>query len=238
MVRRKPSPNKMKFLSLFLCLVSTLSAQDGVRTCRTLFLNGPPQAEDRYYLFDGEKSQEVILPRLSLSPIYKLRPGDIKLWLLTSPVGALEEIPKGSPSVTLPAAARDLYLLFTRDPANAVLPLRMQVVNANYDKIRHGEMLWINLTAKQLAGKIGRSDLKLAPNGTALVRKPANERGGYPVEIYFRVSGDDRIHPLIESQWSHDPRSRAIVFVFDEGKRRAPRIMSFSDFRLPEEKED
>jgi len=238
MVRRKPSPNKMKFLSLFLCLASTLAAQEGVRTCRTLFLNGPPEAAHKYYLFDGEKSQEVILPRLSLSPVYKLRPGAIKVWLLTSPVQAPEEIPQGSPSVTLPAATRDFYLLFARDPANAVLPLRMQVVNANDDKIGLGEMLWINLTAKQLAGRIGNSDLKLAPNGTALVRKPAASHGNYPVEIYFRVSGDDRTHPLIESQWQHDPRSRAIVFVFDEGKRRAPRIMSFSDFRLPEAKED
>lgn len=52
------------------------------------------------------------------------------------------------------------------------------------------------------------------------------------------VPNDDRTHPLIESQWRHDPRSRSVVFVFDEGRRRAPRVMSFSDFRVAEEKED
>jgi hypothetical protein len=48
------------------------------------------------------------------------------------------------------------------------------------------------------------------------------------VEIYFRVPNDERTHPLIESQWRHDPRSRSIVFVYDEGKRRVPKISSFS----------
>jgi len=118
------------------------------------------------------------------------------------------------------------------------MPLRMQMVNANYDKIGLGEMLWINLTHKHVAGKIGKSSLKLAPNTTALVSSPASSPEDYPVEIYFRVPDDDRTHPLIESQWRHDPRSRSVVFVFDEGRRRSPRIMSFSDFRTLEKKEE
>ncbi len=215
-----------------------LSAQEGGHTCRILFLNAPQQALSKYYLFDGQNSQEVALPRLSFSPVYKLRPGDIKLWLLTSPVGKPEEIPPGSPEVMVGAATKDLYLLITSDPANKVLPRRMQMVNANYDKIGLGEMLWINLTSKHLAGKIGKSPLHLGPNDSALVREPSNSPGDYPVEIYFRVPNDERTHPLVESQWRHDPRSRSVVFVFDEGRRRAPRIMAFSDFRMPEEKEE
>lgn len=228
----------MKIILLLLLLASILSAQESMRTCRIVFLNAPQQAPSKYYLFDGQTSQEVTLPRLSFSPVYKLRPGDIKLWLLTSPVGKPEEIPPGSPSVMVGAATMDLYLLITNDPANSVLPLRMQVVNANYDKIRLGEMLWINLTAKHLAGNIGRSSLKLAPNVSTLVKEPASTPGDYPVEIYFRVADDDRTHPLVESQWRHDPRSRCVVFVYDEGRRRAPRIMSVSDFRLPETQEE
>lgn len=219
-------------------MASILSAQDDGHTCRILFLNAPPQAPGKYYLFDGENSQEVTLPRLSFSPVYKLRPGDIKIWLLTSPVGKPEEVPPGAPSVMVNASTKDFYLLVAPDPANSVLPLRMHTVNANYDKIRLGEMLWINLTPKQLAGKIGRSSLNLGPNDSALVREPASSPGDYPVEIYFRVPDDDRTHPLIESQWRHDPRSRCVVFVYDEGRRRAPRVMSFSDFRLPEEKKE
>jgi hypothetical protein len=226
----------MKIALLLLSLGSILPAQENVRTCRILFLNAPQQAEGQYYLFDGKTSQPVTLPRLSFSPVYKLRPGDVKIWMLPKPIGKAEEIPAGSPEVILNANTRDLYLLITTDPDNHVLPLRMQVVNANYDKIRLGEMLWFNLTQKHIAGKVGKSSLHLVPGGSALIGKPATSPEDYPVEIYFRVPEDKRTHPLIESQWYHDPRSRFVVFVFDEGRRRAPRIMSFSDFRIPEEK--
>jgi hypothetical protein len=228
----------MKIILFLLCITSILTAKESKRTCRILFPNGPEQPAAKYYLFDGISSQEVSLPRLSLSPIYKLRPGDIKIHLLTSPVGKLEEVPPGSPEVTVHADISDIYLLVNSEPANTVLPLRMRVVNANYDKIRNGEMLWFNLTQKHLAGKIGKSSFNLPANDSALVKEPSASSGDYPVEIYFRVPNDERTHPLIESQWFHDPRSRYIVFVFDEGQRRAPRVMSFSDFRIAEMKED
>ena len=224
----------MRLPIILLALCHLLGAEEGAHTCRTLFLNGPPQPVSKYYLFDGTNSQEVTLPRLSLSPVYKLPAGDIRIWLLTSPVAGVEEVPEGSPSATIPAATQDFYLLIARDPANAVLPLKMQVVNANSDRLGRGEMLWINLTSKSLAGTVGRSRLKLPPLRSVVVEEPARERGNYPLEIYFRVPGDDRTHPLIESQWQHDPRTRSIVFVFDEGKRRAPRVQAFTDFRMHE----
>jgi len=228
----------MRIILLLLSLASILPAQEKARTCRILFPSAPEQPSGAYYLFDGQSSQKVTLPRLSFSPVYKVRSGDIKIWLLTSPIGKPEEIPPGSPEVTLDAATKDLYLLVTTDPDNRVLPLRMKAVNANYEKIRLGEMLWINLTPKQLAGKIGKSSLKLAPNTSALVKEPTASHEDYPIEIYFRVPNDNRTHPLIESQWRHDPRSRCVVFIFDEGRRRAPRVMSFSDFRIPGKKEE
>lgn len=225
----------MRFTLLILFLATFLSAGEREHTCRTLFLNGPQQQEGDYYLFDGTSSQKIELPRLNLSPVYKVRRGDIKIWLLSAPVRKLEEIPEGAPSEIVPAGVSDFYLLIVRDPSNKVLPLRMEVVNANYDRIGLGEMLWFNLTAKSLAGKLGNVPLNLGPNTSTLIGKPASSAEDYPVEIYFRVPGDGRTHPLIESQWYHDPRSRSIVFVYDEGKRRAPRISSFSDFRHAED---
>jgi len=225
----------MRFILLILFLATFINAQEREHTCRTLFLNGPQQAESDYYLFDGMSSQKIELPRLNLSPVYKVRAGNIKIWLLTAPAGKLEEIPEGAPSGNVPADVSDFYLLIVRDPFNKALPLRMQIVNANYDRIRLGEMLWFNLTPKQLVGKIGSASLKLPPNQSAITLEPARENVMYPVEIYFRVPDDDRTHPLIESQWRHDPRSRSIVFVYDEGKRRAPKLSSFSDFRMPDE---
>ena len=227
----------MKIIALLFMLIAALPAAERARTCRILFPGGPEQAAGKYYLFDGISSQEVTLPRLSLSPIFKLRPGDIKIHLLSSPVTKPEDVPLGAPEITVLADVKDIYLLVSDHPDNKVMPLKLNVVNANEDKIRLGEMLWFNLTNKNLAGKLGQSSLNLAANASALVKQPAASAGDYPVEIYFRVPGDERTHPLIESQWYHDPRSRYIVFVFDDGNRRAPRVMSVSDFRYVEKEE-
>lgn len=228
----------MKIIALLFMLAAALPAAERARTCRILFPGGPQQAASKYYIFDGKSSQEVLLPRLSLSPVYKLAAGDVKIRLLTSPVLKPEDIPAGVPEINVPADVRDIYLLLSDHPDNKVLPLKLSVVNANEDKIRLGEMQWFNMTQKHLAGKVGKSSLNLQANSSVVVNEPASSAGDYPVEIYFRVPGDERTHPLIEGQWYHDPRSRFIVFVYDDGNRRAPRVMSVSDFRVAETKED
>ena len=50
----------MRLILLSLLLVPMLNAQESGHTCRTLFLNGPQQAEDTHYLFDGKQSLEVV----------------------------------------------------------------------------------------------------------------------------------------------------------------------------------
>jgi hypothetical protein len=227
----------MKILILVLSLATIIGAQEAPHTARILYLNGPQSDTGPYFLFDGAETHEVNLPRLSLSPVYDLRPGDLKLWLLRKPVADVESLPEGAPTVLVPAGVRDFYLICTTDNANKVVPIQMRLVNANTEKIGRGEMLWFNLTKKPLAGTVGSRTLRLEPGATSLVQEPVTGNKEYPIELYFRVEGDDRTHPLIESQWSHDPRTRSIVFVFDEGKRRAPRVMAFSDFRMPKEKE-
>jgi hypothetical protein len=225
----------MKTLLLFLYLTAISSGQEAAHSARILFLNGPQGASGPYYLFDGKKSQEVELPRMSFSPVYDLRPGNYKLWLLTKPPIDVKSVPEGAPFVMVPAEVTDFYLICGVDPSNQILPIQMRLVNANADKIGRGELLWFNLTAKSVAGKIGSRNLQLGPESNSLVKEPATGDKSYPIELYFRVKGDDRTHPLIESQWSHDPKTRSVVFVFDEGKRRAPRVMAFSDFREPKE---
>ena len=97
-------------------------------------------------------------------------------------------------------------------------------------------MLWFNLTDKAVAGKIGGHRITLKPGSREVVKEPRSGKGDYPVEVYFLIKGDDYIHPLCETQWRHDPRSRALVFVMPDKSRRAPRIFSFSDYRQEPEK--
>jgi len=131
----------MKTVLLFLCLVAVSGAQEAAHTARILFLNGPQGAAGPYYLFDGEKAQEVELPRMSFSPVYDLRPGNLKLWLLDKPPADAKSVPEGAPFVLVPAGVTDFYLICGVDAANKILPIQMRLVNADSDKIGRGEML-------------------------------------------------------------------------------------------------
>lgn len=97
-------------------------------------------------------------------------------------------------------------------------------------------MFWFNLTDKRVGGRVGTEKLDLKPLSRELVGEPRQGIGDYPVELYFLIEGDSHFHPLCETQWRHDPRSRSPVFIANNGNRRAPRIHSVADYRIPEEK--
>jgi hypothetical protein len=221
-------------LIIFIAVAEDISA----RTCRIVFLNRPASAPKKLYLFDGTEVREVELPRMNLSPVYKLPDGNLNLRFFLTPPTDLENIPQGAPSVKMPEATKDLYLLITSNPENKVAPIRIQSVSADATQLSRGQMLWFNLTEKRVGGKVGSEKIDMKPHSRERVSEPRQGGGDYPVELYFTIKGDKHVHPLCESRWRHDPRSRSLVFIANDGKRRAPIIFSFSDFRLPEKKKE
>lgn len=223
-------------LILFIALLipSIATAQKGVEhTCRILFLNGPDAAPTEAYLFDGRQSIKVELPRMNLSKVYKLPAGPLKLKMLSQPITDPKELPKGAPSINIPANLTDFYLIVTSNPKNKVVPVRLRVINANTNRVKRGQMLWYNLTKKTIIGKIGKQKLHIKPGVHRVIKEPATGKKNYPVNLQFTIAGDDFVHPLCETQWRHDPRSRSIVFVVSGKNRRAPRVLAFPDFRIP-----
>lgn len=224
-----------RMFRLLACLlfVASITHEVSARTCRIIFLDRPATAPRQLYLFDGEKIQEVELPRLNLSPVYPLPEGNLNLRFFLNAPTDLENIPEGAPSVEIPESTQDVYLILTSDLENTVAPVTIQTVSADSTHVSRGQMLWFNLTDKHVGGKIGSEKLDLKPLARERVSEPRQGSGDYPVELYFLIRGDSHLHPLCESKWRHDPRSRSLVFVATNGKRRAPRIYSVSDFRLP-----
>ena len=212
------------------------AGQEQSRTCRILYLSSGERAPKGMHLFDGMASQEVDLPRMNLSKVYKIASGPVALRMLSSQVVDPETIPANAPSVVVPASAKHIYLLVSKDRSNKVAPVKMAVINADYDQVKVGEMLWFNMTKNTVAGKIGSRNLKIEPGARAVLKEPARGRVAYPVELYFRIPGDDFTHPLCETRWRHDPRSRSIAFIIKDGKRRVPKIYTYNDFRTPEKK--
>ena len=216
--------------------VSALAQEKSQRTCRILFLAAPADAPQMLFLFDGITSQEVELPSMNLSKVYSLAAGDLTLSMLGTKPAADVPLPAGAPKAAVAETLQDIYLLVASDPANKVVPVRFQVINANAEGFKNGQLLWYNLSPHRIGGKIGTETLDLAPNARAVLNAPSTTSGDYNVKIGYVPAGTERAEPICETVWMHEPRSKNIVFVVPVAESRIPRIMGFPDFREPTEK--
>lgn len=201
------------------------------RTCRILFLAPPDDAPDNAFLFDGTTSREVALPSMNLSDVYQLAAGDIILRMLSRPPAEGEAVPTGAPAVSVPERIKHCYLIVAADPANKIMPLRMQIIDANPAGFRTGQMMWFNLSPYAVGGVLGKSTLKLKPRSQAIVDAPAGGFESYQVDLgYLPVEGK-QAEPLCSTFWRHNPQARSVVFVTMTPASRIPRISSYSDSR-------
>ena len=102
----------MRLLLTVLFGIFALAAEAPVRaesgaTCRIVFLNRPDTAPTSMWLLDGVSSQEVQLPGMNLSPVYKLRSDVTKLSLLPSTPEDKEPDLENAPSVAVPEGVTD-----------------------------------------------------------------------------------------------------------------------------------
>ena len=214
------------------------------RIVRILFLDGPANAPEKIYLHASTDpalagaSQEVELPRMNLSPPYILPAGDITVSLAPQALPAEQPVAATSPKISIPAAITDLYLLMTHDQANKLVPISMQVISANADGFKNGQMLWYNLTNHRVGGQLGSQKLDMKPQSRAIVDAPATGKEDYVVSLRYYRAGQEKLFPLCETTWSHDSRSRSIYFIINQPDSPAPRVMGFSDYREPEKKEE
>jgi hypothetical protein len=218
---------------IHLLLVCILAGKVPERTCRILFLDAPDAAPVKLQLFDGTKCREVDLPRMNFSKVYQLPGGPLNLRLLPAPPEDPAKIPAEAPGVAVAEGITDFYLLVTGDPANVTVPLRMQVINAGAEQLKAGQMLWFNLTQNPVGGTLGSEQLTIQPNSRVILNPPTTGNRDYPVNLTFRIPGKERLYPLCETRWRHDPRSRSVAFIIAESGYRSPRVMVFPDYREP-----
>jgi hypothetical protein len=227
-----------KFWQVFLCICSlTLvippftSAAENDRTFRALFLPPAKGAPKSLYLFDGVGSTKVDLPKRNLSKVYPLRSGPLILSLHTNAISSSEAVPAGSPSVEMPEDLHSAYILVTSDPSNEVTPVDIEIINAEFSHYKLGEMLWINRTDNSISGTIGPHEIELKPGSRLIIKEPVKGFSVYPVTLYYTKKGSSRIHTLCEMKWRHNPRSRSLIFIVEDGIQGGPRTLGFSDIR-------
>ena len=223
----------MRLLLCFFLLLPSLAPAGpiGSRTVRILYLGAPADPAQKLFIADGVVCQEVEAPQMNLSPVYQLPAGPVTIHLLNAMPAKLDEISPAAPKASIAEAVTDLYLLLSNDPTNTVTPVKMQVIDVNSAKFKKGQMLWFNLTKNDVGGILGNQKLALAANTKAMIDAPSNASGDYEVNLSFRIPGDERLFPLCETKWSHDPRSRSLFFILTEEGNRTPRVMGFPDYR-------
>lgn len=224
--------NPYLILLTLLTLLSLTHAQEtSQRTCRIVFLDRPTGAPTSLHLYDGTSSQEVELPSMNLSPVYKIASGNIQLRLLATKVEDPNTVSPDAPSITIPESYTDFFLLVSSDPDNRIAPVSIKGLSPTSEAFKLGQMLWINLTDKTIKGKIGDQSISLNAESSAVVEAPRNDSGDYPVLLNYLIEGKDDVYAICETQWQHNPASRAIVIVSADKGRKAPRVNSYSDFR-------
>jgi len=219
-----------------LAVMNCMHAQETPeRTCRILFLDRPAGAPKSLHLFDGTTSQEVELPSMNFSPLYKLTAGNIPLKLLTAQVEDPKAVSPDAPSVEIPADYTDFFLLVSSDPDNKIAPVKLEAINLQSKNFKRGQTLWINQTDKTIKGKLGEQILSLEPESSTIVDTPFNNQsvptsGYFNASFTYQVQGKDGFAPITEQQWWHDAASRHLGFIVNSGGK-LPTIHFFRDFR-------
>lgn len=201
-----------------------------MRSCRIVFPERPKDAPKVAYLFDGKKSYQVSLPSANFSEVIALPAGEITILITPNEVTGAEEPPTGAPSLAITEGIGDFYIHVTADPANPVLPLRLNLVDFGNGKLSPGETLWINLTDHEIQAKLGENTLTAPPKSQVVAKAPQPESGHYRAEFTYRPQAGGDFQPMTEQNWWHDAKSRHLGFIVsDEGK--LPKIYFFRDFR-------
>jgi hypothetical protein len=207
------------------------------RSCRILFPERSEDAPTEAYIFDGKKSQRVLLPSLNFSEVIELPLGAITIGMTPDAIDDPKVFPEGAPSVSIPADQTDLYFLIFSDPKNKVLPIRIHSVNIDKNEFKVGETMWFNFTNQKIAAKLGETEFFIDPKKRGISKTPMAKSGYYLAQFAYKQDTDAEYSPIMKKSWWHDEFSKNLGFVIDAGDR-LPKIFTFRDRRSANAKPD
>ena len=199
------------------------------RMVRTLFFKRPADMPTTAVLWNQANTIQVNLPPMNLSDPVGFPAGDLVFAVLPEAPQADAPIPPGAPQIKVPAAWRQVLLLFFSDPANPVFPVRVLPVDGSLDKFKPGELLCFNLSTAEVGGSLGEAKFRIASGKSGILKPSRTESGDYPVSIDCLLAGDPRPRPLCRTTWRHDPGIRQLLFIVHADDRPVPRIWSISE---------
>jgi len=220
-------------ISALSCMAFPAIAQDikDSRSFRVIFPLAADDAPKSIFLLDGKQCREIELPRFSLSEPIVLPDGELTLSFSEKQLELGDAALKEAPSVHIGKETAEFYLVVTGPAGDDGKPvLNFRLVNAGSDRFTKGEMIWLNLSESTVTGQVGTQRLDIEPGREMVLDAPATDGPTYPVELNFTHPQAKGQRPLMENQWRHDPQSRVLAIIIQNGNQKAPRIVSFSDY--------
>ncbi len=223
--------SRLFVIALLFPLFAVAQGKPAERSCRVLFLNPPADAPRKLFLFDGVKSQEIDLPEMNFSDVYQVAGGETTIRLLTHPVIKADDVPAGAPAGTLAESITEFYMIVSANSTNLITPVQLQIIDSGSEKFKKGQMMWYNLTNFAVGGQLGSQTLSIKGQSRVITDAPTNAAVPFPVKLSYLILDDPQLHPICQTQWMHDPRSRMVMFIYGGQNNTAPEISGFKDFR-------
>lgn len=197
-------------------------------TAKAIFLGATSDSPKEAYLFVGEKSVKVTLPRRYLSSAFELPDGALSAAILPKPHLLDTPLDPATPMISIPENAKHCLLLFLPDPDNPVMPVRAMMIDATGEHFPNGHSRLFNMCTGAVAAKFGSEEVTIQPGTIEHIKPPVTD-SSYRVGIAVRYPKDTKWRVICNSTWVHKPDARQLIFVVPTEGRKYPRVWSVFD---------
>jgi hypothetical protein len=199
-----------RFFIIWFAFVVSVIAQEPVKESkgdirvRLLAIVAPPELGQVYLLSGETKSPAFDLPTNNVS-----EPITVTLRALQLKTSSKDT---NLATITLPEAGKRFVVILIPIPAGGYSPYIIRTDELSFKK---GDCFFLNLSHKQIIGKLGTKDLSLEP-GKSAIERPAGARKENYYDIAFASKEGDDTRILSTSRWPVDEQIRSYLFFYED----------------------
>ena len=212
--RKKPTNIFKRVSAVILCFLVGSFCCSG-RTIQFMYFNQPPNAPQKAFMFEGEKQPiEVDLPKYHFTPCYEIGAGENTLYFLPALLEKEQGLPKGAPSVTIPAGWQKVLVVAYQDVRNSVMPVKFRAFDASPANFDNSDTLFINLSPKVVHGTLGNTPVVVNPDTTWVAKYAPADGEDYNVTLSQMNSDKSEDYRFLTKVFRHYTDRRRVFFIF------------------------
>lgn len=184
-----------------------------------LYLEKPEQSPTEAYLFDGKRAHKILLSNLDFSETIEVPTGIVTVDISPNAIDAAEAFSKNLLAAEITKPLVDLYLFLQKDPKNKDVPIKMKMINVDYKNLMPGHTLWVNLSERKVAAKMGKEEVIVSSKKIMPSFPPLKSSGYFSAEFSYQRDAKDEFFPMMKKSWWFDATSKNLGFIVDTGAR-------------------